>query len=114
MLSSKPVQKALCGVLLSVLCHSGWAQQAESEQAVQAPPTGEVLRLEATIRADKEQPRVLSIVPWQLPEHRSLQATQPWLHSDDLLKPLERQSFLRALDSYQALYASQTQQADEQ
>ncbi|WP_034474812.1 hypothetical protein [Aestuariibacter salexigens] len=64
-----------------------------------------ILRLEATIRADKEQPKVLSIVPWQLPEHRSIKIQKPW--STDLTNAamLERQAFLRALRSHQALYA---------
>ena len=44
---------------------------------------GDVLQLEATIRGNKELPKVLSIVPWQLPKHRVIQ--QPNLAQTQLM-----------------------------
>lgn len=55
------------------------------------------LRLEATIRGDKEQPRVLSIVPWQLPTHRNIEGTLSWKPQQATPTPLERTQFLRKM-----------------
>ncbi len=56
-----------------------------------------VLRLQDTIRGNKEQPQVLSIVPWQLPTHKRIDATAEWQPILDKMAPLERGQFLREL-----------------
>ncbi|MDB2331497.1 hypothetical protein N9V74_07305 [Alteromonas sp.] len=53
------------------------------------------LRLEATIRGNKEQPRVLSIVPWQLPKHRNIRGALLWTPMNTQPQPIERNRFLR-------------------
>ncbi|WP_338519148.1 hypothetical protein [Alteromonas gracilis] len=73
------------------------ASPAHSQQIQSAPSTDEPLRLEATIRGDKEQPRVLSIVPWQLPTHRNIEGTLSWKPQTVSLKPLDRTQFLRQM-----------------
>ncbi|WP_412972165.1 hypothetical protein [Glaciecola sp. MF2-115] len=58
----------------------------------------DVLRLEETIRGNKEQPKVLSIVPWQLPLHQRIDRNeQRWAPIKTKLKPLERNSFLKKI-----------------
>lgn len=78
-------------VFASTFMFSGLLSSAEQEKK----KTDEPLRLEATIRGDKEQPRVISIVPWQLPEHRDIEGTLSWKPKNSKLKPLERKQFLR-------------------
>ncbi|MGQ8366904.1 hypothetical protein [Glaciecola sp. 1036] len=68
------------------------------EPQPQGNPTassGPVLRLEDTIRGNKEQPQVLTIVPWQLPTHKRIDATTQWQPVVDKLTPIERGRFLR-------------------
>ena len=55
------------------------------------------LRLEATIRGNKEQPRVLSIVPWQLPKHRNIRGALLWTPMNTQPQPIERNRFLRRI-----------------
>lgn len=58
----------------------------------------DILRLEETIRGNKEQPKVLSIVPWQLPLHQRIDRNeQRWAPIKTKLKPLERNSFLKEI-----------------
>ena len=60
--------------------------------------TGDILRLEETIRGNKEQPKVLSIVPWQLPLYQRIDRNeQRWAPIKTKLKPLERNSFLKEI-----------------
>jgi hypothetical protein len=54
-----------------------------------------VLRLEATIRGNKEQPQVLTIVPWQLPMHQRINENKEWLLQNVKLSSIERGAFLR-------------------
>lgn len=60
-----------------------------------AQETDEPIRLEATIRGNKEQPRVLSIVPWQLPKYRNIEGTLSWQPVNSQPQLIERNRFLR-------------------
>lgn len=53
------------------------------------------LKLEATIKGNKEQPQVISIVPWQLPKYRSIEGTLDWQPQSTQPVTLERSHFLR-------------------
>ncbi|MEW9796545.1 hypothetical protein [Alteromonas sp. CYL-A6] len=55
------------------------------------------IRLETTIRGNKEQPSVLSIVPWQLPKYRKVEGALSWQPAGTPLTPLSREQFLRQL-----------------
>lgn len=68
-----------------------FAQSAERRDAA------EPLRLEDTIRGNKEQPRVLSIVPWQLPKYRPIEGALDWQPSLITPRPIHRDSFTRQL-----------------
>ncbi len=71
--------------------------------------TGDVLRLEETIRGNKEQPKVLSIVPWQLPLHQRIDRNeQRWAPIQTQLKPLERNSFLKEIKLIDVIQPSQS------
>lgn len=67
------------------------ANAQDVDEAKSEPP----LRLEATIRGNKEQPRVLSIVPWQLPKHRNIRGALLWTPMNTKPQPIERNRFLR-------------------
>ncbi len=70
--------------------------------------TGDILRLEETIRGNKEQPKVLSIVPWQLPLHQRIDRNeQRWAPIKTKLKPLERNSFLKEIKLLKGVQNSQ-------
>jgi len=70
------------------------ASQQETQQPISA---SEVLRLEETIRGNKEQPQVLTIVPWQLPSHQRINENKAWQPMIDRLPSIERGQFLRDL-----------------
>jgi hypothetical protein len=60
--------------------------------------SADILRLEETIRGNKEQPKVLSIVPWQLPLYQRIDRNeQRWAPIKTRLKSLERNSFLKEI-----------------
>lgn len=62
---------------------------------VAAQSSDDPIRLEATIRGNKEQPRVLSIVPWQLPKYRNIEGTLSWQPMNTQPERIERNRFLR-------------------
>jgi len=78
-----------------------FAQQTNSQSEAEAASADQndsgALRLEQTIRANKEQPQVLTIVPWQLPTHQRINETQTWQPIVDQLPNIERSQFLRDL-----------------
>ena len=90
----------------ALLSASTYAQSASPEVSsneealdnLQAQRTqSEVLRLEDTIRANREQPQVLTIVPWQLPSHQRIDESKAWQPVVDKLPNIERNQFLREL-----------------
>lgn len=69
----------------------------------------DILRLEETIRGNKEQPKVLSIVPWQLPLYQRIDRNeQRWAPIKTELKSLERNSFLREIKLLKGIKNSQS------
>jgi hypothetical protein len=73
-------------------------QAAASQQETQQPiSASEILRLEETIRGNKEQPQVLTIVPWQLPSHQRINENKAWQPMVEALPNIERGQFLRDL-----------------
>ncbi|MDF2177854.1 hypothetical protein P2G88_06285 [Aliiglaciecola sp. CAU 1673] len=89
-------QSGLLALLLVVL--PVMAQEPVDEDA-------QVLKLETTIRGDKEQPRVMSLVPWQLPRHRTVQGPGEWTPALNPPKPLERNAFMAEQRLWQRLGA---------
>ncbi len=70
--------------------------------------SGDVLRLEETIRGNKEQPKVLSIVPWQLPLHQRIDRNENrWAPIKTSLKPLVRNKFLKEINLLEGIQNSQ-------
>ena len=76
--------------------------------------TNEVLQLEATIRGDKQQPQVLSIVPWQIPGHRVIEQTTLVEQSKPVFEVIERGRFLRRLSMTKDLNGASDKLSDEQ
>ncbi|MBT1451542.1 hypothetical protein KJ365_11685 [Glaciecola sp. XM2] len=68
-----------------------------SQEAQQPISANEILRLEETIRGNKEQPQVLTIVPWQLPTHQRINENSAWQPTVESLPSIERNQFLRDL-----------------
>jgi hypothetical protein len=114
------------GMSLVVLLHFGIsaaiAQEPETEVLEEQSPidvrvasdgnvsaSGDVLRLEETIRGNKEQPKVLSIVPWQLPLHQRIDRNENrWAPIKTSLKPLVRNKFLKEINLLEGIQNSQT------
>jgi hypothetical protein len=65
------------------------AQNLESEKAQET-----ALKLETTIRGNKEQPQVLTIVPWQLPVHQRINENKEWVLQVSKMPSIERNAFL--------------------
>lgn len=114
------------GTSLLLLLHFGLsaaiAQEPETEALEEQSPievrvasdgnvsaSGDVLRLEETIRGNKEQPKVLSIVPWQLPLHQRIDRNENrWAPIKTSLKPLVRNKFLKEINLLEGIQNSQT------
>lgn len=74
-----------------------------------ASSSTDILRLEETIRGNKEQPKVLSIVPWQLPLYQRIDRNkQPWAPLKTELKSLERNSFLKEIKILEGIQNGQS------
>lgn len=71
-----------------------------------------ILRLEDTIRGNKEQPQVLTIVPWQLPVHQRINENSEWQLQVMQLSAIERKAFLRNLAVLNELSNAQVKQAE--
>jgi len=84
---------------------SAQAQNVEQDTAITSEPASPIsdanqspiLRLEDTIRGNKEQPQVLTIVPWQLPIHQRINENREWQLQVNQLSSIERGAFLREL-----------------
>lgn len=77
-----------CAVLFGLLFSLG--VHAQDKQAV--------IKLEDTIRGDQEQPKVLTIVPWQLPEVKEPLPSPILDRINKQFAPLERSEFKRQID----------------
>lgn len=75
-------------LLMGFISPTAYAQEA---------PESNILRLEDTIRGNKEQPQVLTIVPWQLPAHQRINENKEWKLKVSKLPEIERSAFLRHL-----------------
>lgn len=60
----------------------------------QSSNNANILKLEDTVRANKEQPQVLTIVPWQLPVHKTIESSTELNLSPNKLPVYDRKSFI--------------------
>jgi len=79
------------------------AEKSRSNNNSQLP----ILRLEETIRGNKEQPQVLTIVPWQLPVQQRINENKDWQLQMTELSSIERNAFLRNLAVVKEIKAAQ-------
>jgi glucose/arabinose dehydrogenase len=85
------------------------AVSVNSNGNVASAGSGEILRLEETIRGNKEQPKVLSIVPWQLPLHQRIDRNENrWAPIKTSLKPMVRNNFLKEINLLEGIQTSQS------
>lgn len=76
--------------------------EANERQPVKLDEDG-VLRLQATIRGDQQQPRILSIVPWESPAHRRISRVALTGETSDSMASLHRHTFLQRIALYDQL-----------
>lgn len=85
------------------------ANLQEAEKRADNPSNKQaILRLEDTIRGNKEQPQVLNIVPWQLPVHQRIKDNAQWRLEVKKLPNIERNAFLRNLALRESLMTDNT------
>lgn len=78
------------------------AQQTQSEDAtVQSQSGDQPIRLQDTIRASLEQPKVLSIVPWQPPSEKQALPSPIIKRIEQSFTPLSRAEFTRQLKHFE-------------
>lgn len=82
-------------------------QEDVSQNAPNTNSQQPILRLEDTIRGNKEQPQVLTIVPWQLPVHQRINENTQWQLQVTQLPSIERNAFLRNLAVVKEIKAAQ-------
>ena len=80
-----------------------------SIKAQQSPPAVQQQRIqiEDTIRGNQEQPKVMSIVPWQSPKEKQALPSLILQRLNKKFKPLERDEFQRQIqffESYEKLH----------
>jgi hypothetical protein len=100
-----------------LIAFSAAAQQVSKENQdtlAEDPSEEELLRLEDTIRGNREQPQVLTIVPWQLPIHQRIDENKEWQQQVTSLNSIERGAFLRNLALKQTLKERINSDSDEQ
>jgi hypothetical protein len=86
----------------------------DAEPSIVSSGQDSILRLEDTIRGNKEQPQVLTIVPWQLPKHQRINENSEWQTQVTQLSSIERNAFLRNLAVVKELNSASTQAGDPQ
>lgn len=91
----------LTSLLLALLlnCLPGQAQESATSDAQQTP-----IQLEATIRGNREQPNVLSIVPWQPPSQKQSLPPSIEQRMARTFTPLQRDEFQRRIAHAEKLY----------
>ncbi|TLU65112.1 hypothetical protein FE810_09300 [Thalassotalea litorea] len=70
-----------------------------------APTSSGFITLETTIVGNKEQPKVLSIVPWQNPEQAGSLSTEITTQIEQVFRPLDSETLQREI-----VYFKQSQQ----
>ena len=83
----------LLGLLIIILSSGAIAQQNQTTEP-------NLVQLEATIRGDKEQPNVLSIVPWQLPMAKTVDGQVLDTVTMIDIQPMTRAQFQRELATF--------------
>lgn len=78
------------------------AQQADQD----------VIQLESTIRGDQQQPRVISIVPWNSPPHKRVSKVALTGETTRVMQPLERNAFIQRISLHQLLIGTTSGEAD--
>lgn len=76
------------------------ANEQANSQNVKTRSGRTVITLESTIVGDKEQPKVLSIVPWQRPEHKTMKTAPVTRRIESTFQPIEEDSLNRELNYY--------------
>jgi hypothetical protein len=71
-------------------------------KAQKSPPTlrQQSIKLEATIRGNQEQPKVLTIVPWQSPKEKQALPSLILQRLNNKFQPLERDEFQRKIEFF--------------
>ena len=78
------------------------AQQSDKKEE-QQPQAQPILKLESTIRASREQPKVLSIVPWQPPGNSQTLPSPVINRINQQFHALNRAEFKRKLAHFEKL-----------
>lgn len=90
----------LLTILLAPLSISAQQSTENIGQPINSRP---VLQLESTIRGSREQPKVLSIVPWQPPSNKQPLPSLVVRQINQQFKALNRDEFRRRLKHYEKL-----------
>ena len=78
------------------------AQQPQSDDTpTQSQSDDQPIRLQDTIRASLEQPKVLSIVPWQPPSEKQALPSPIIKRIEQSFTPLSRAEFTRQLQHFE-------------
>ena len=78
-----------------------YAVQEATEQVQEQPL--DVIKLETTIRASREQPTLMSIVPWQPPSQKQVLPSPILQRIEQKFKPLKRDEFQRQIQAFEKL-----------
>jgi hypothetical protein len=91
-------------VTVTVTVLGAFSAFAVKAQQDQLPLQQQSIKLEETIRGNQEQPKVLTIVPWQSPKEKQALPSLILQRLNKKFQPLERDEFQRQIqffDSYE-------------
>jgi hypothetical protein len=93
----------ICLGLLLLVCDGVCMAQEITEQVTEQPLDTRVIKIETTIRGSREQPKVMSIVPWQPPSQKQVLPSPILQRIEQKFKPLKRDEFQRQVQYFEKL-----------
>lgn len=94
------MMKIIAITLALTISSFSYGQQAQQQKTNDKPV---VLQLESTIRGSREQPKVMSIVPWQPPTEKQALPSLILQRIDQEFVALDREEFQLRVQHYEKL-----------
>jgi hypothetical protein len=93
----------VCLGVLFLACGELCKAQEVTESVTEQPLDTRVIKIETTIRGSREQPKVMSIVPWQPPSQKQVLPSPILQRIEQKFKPLKRDEFQRQVQYFEKL-----------
>jgi hypothetical protein len=92
--------------------HANEQEEVQERAPIRSSVNDRVIRLESTIRGDQQQPRILSIVPWDSPANRRISRVALTGEIGETMTPIHRHAFLQRIQLHEQLNAALSENKD--